>query len=205
MSFIVGQEVEVVDTDIAKFLSESNYPVTGKLVEGFIISRILTELVEFTNDKGESLRLALKPEQLKLANTFNSQQEIWEYLVAGGKVVTNNPKNVYAFVDGATKCIVSTPRGVSGTNISMTFYNYQDFSKYTEPKVVNWYDNIPESGILCWVYDNESQIEDKITGLITKYTKGNFEPFTEIDGKTSWRHATPATQEEVDALIYKAN
>lgn len=58
---------------------------------------------------------------------------------------------------------------------------------------VEWYEDIPEGGILCWVSNWEKQYPD----IVTEYADGYFHT---PNGDT-WRTATPFTQEDIVGKI----
>jgi len=67
---------------------------------------------------------------------------------------------------------------------------------YKEEKV-EWYDNIPEQGILCWVTKSKNSITE--IDVVFSYSNGKF-----IDRNNAyWLHATPLTEGEVNQYIYK--
>ena len=56
-----------------------------------------------------------------------------------------------------------------------------------KPKGPEWYENIPEHGVLCWVSDTDKNIRiiiDRIT----------------VKKKNLWRYITPLTNEEIEAF-----
>ena len=55
-----------------------------------------------------------------------------------------------------------------------------------KPKEPEWYENIPEHGVLCWVSD----IDESTRNVIDRITVKN-------DG---WRYITPLTNEEIEAF-----
>jgi hypothetical protein len=123
---------------------------------------------------------------------FSSQQEIWEYLLAGNQIVKH--KSIFALKDGSLH--KKTARGV-WVAWSSSLRDVSAYTKYTEPK---WYDTIPEQGILCWVTDSSTGaiIEPDLIKQYGSESIGSFK-----SDVNNWKYATPVTQEEVNKLIYK--
>jgi hypothetical protein len=60
-----------------------------------------------------------------------------------------------------------------------------------------WYEDIPETGVICWVWD-EPDDSKQIAIINDYYSKSNY-PYVETRqiGNTSWKNAVPLTKEEV--------
>lgn len=67
-----------------------------------------------------------------------------------------------------------------------------------KPKKPEWYENIPEHGVLCWVSDTRSNpSSDTALRIITTHKSGEFEePFG-----TEWAYATPLTDAEIKQFL----
>jgi hypothetical protein len=67
-----------------------------------------------------------------------------------------------------------------------------------KPKEPDWYKNIPEDGVLCWVSDNRSNpSSDNALRIITTRKSDCFEdPFG-----TEWVYATPLTDDEIRIFL----
>jgi len=74
---------------------------------------------------------------------------------------------------------------------------------YYRVKPEEWYENIPEKGILCEVWDSEDG--KKHWALIKEYKKqnGNY-GFTSSTG-FAWKHARPLTFDEITEYIWKGS
>lgn len=134
--------------------------------------------------------------------SFDSQQEVWEYLISGGKVYSiSSEKEKEAKHFYFHKGIMT----YSINNIScehVDFPIYKDIRKYIEPEKKKWYEEIPKQGILCWAYHyNEKHLAVVI--IVTKYIKENNLSFISNNG--NYPYAIPLTQEEVEQYIYKEN
>ena len=67
-----------------------------------------------------------------------------------------------------------------------------------KPKEPEWYENIPEHGVLCWVDDiNETarNIIERITFVVNEHEFYRFR-----SRETIWKYATPLTNEEIEAF-----
>jgi len=64
-------------------------------------------------------------------------------------------------------------------------------------KEQNWYENIPEKGVPCWVWDDEES--DKRLRLIVEVRDKSYSEYRFLDDVCGvyWRHARPATKEEL--------
>lgn len=139
--------------------------------------------------------------KLELYKGFSSQQELWEYLISGGKVCKANDGNsFYSLING--KVHKTHADGVS-TGWTSNFMNFTGYEKYIEPP--KWYENIPEQGVLCWV-DPKSGTLGRLIRLIGGYDPSYSNCFISKTCKgISWDNATPLTEEEVKQYIYKQN
>ena len=71
----------------------------------------------------------------------------------------------------------------------------QSYPTWLTKKEVEWYEDIPEKGVLCWCYDENSK--DRYISVVSTYSKGRPYPFVEEDG-SHWKHATPIKKGELD-------
>ena len=66
-------------------------------------------------------------------------------------------------------------------------------------EILPWYENIPEHGVLCWVWDDdESECEPKV---IITHRNNKRMPFE--TSETYWENARPLTPEEAQQYIYQ--
>lgn len=133
---------------------------------------------------------------------FKTQAEIWEYLLSGGAVVHENPlDSYYKIADGAVRYfnINNNTLACEGTAIQ-DFSDYGLFRKFTPKVKKEWWENIPEKGILCWVWNDPTyRCVDVIISLCTKGPK------QEYNGKNGliWKNAEPMTQQDFEEYMYK--
>jgi hypothetical protein len=201
----IGDIVEVIQSDNYKGKLgkvEKLYAIPDSIRVGFADNTRLY----FKHDQLRFVRREPPPaEPEPQVLTFASQQEVWEYLVAGGMVQTN--KGVYRMVDKQLSLLSPPNSWVSGANCN--FNDYRQVIKYLEeansPQKVNWYDNIPEQGILCWISDGNKSPTYKqkgtLPGIVLQYKKDSPMPFR-VNG-CSRKYAIPLTQEEANNLIYQ--
>lgn len=198
--FAIGDEVEVVDDSFKYSLLTWGLPVKGT------IRRVVSDGTYDIKAEGVTVTVTDVPESvLGLAggvptekDTFDSQQEIWEHIIAGGKVVATASGNVYGLKDGSISCIEEKER-INVTE-SPSFRLCELFTKYKEPVVPNWYDNIPPQGVLCRTSQQENS-EVESYNIIYKYDEDTSYSFRTKKG--GFRYAIPLTQEEASELIYK--
>jgi hypothetical protein len=205
MKFELGNTVVVTESVLASHLIETGYSIVGKIISTRVTPSYLVEF-KFVADSREAIvKYTIKEQDLaKVVKVtqqgdreyikvepkqgFSSQQELLEYMFQGGKVRLEDSKNIYTYENGKAVCI--NRRDIE---VVANFSNYKEFLKYTEPK---WYDNIPEQGILCWVWSSSES--RKLLRVIRTYNGNKFRSTLGF-----WRNARPATQEEVNKLIYK--
>lgn len=70
----------------------------------------------------------------------------------------------------------------------------------TVTEVKPWYENIPEHGVLCYVWDDD--IETKEIAIVVAYDSLSEFPYT-TGPEDYFIHATPLTKEEAMQLIYQ--
>lgn len=144
----------------------------------------------------------LEDKDINPAKPFESTADIFKHLLEGGYVTyaaepkaligfTENKKLEYFKLDG-------TPiRQTCHANFSL-YHNWYPAIPTTK---IEWYENIPEQGILCWVHDH---YKDRQLPLGLKVITG-YVPTAKVflHGKTHFKYAKPATLEEVQQYIYK--
>jgi hypothetical protein len=129
--------------------------------------------------------------------TFQTQEEIWDWLKEGGCLVNRINKLHYkklheGFVsnfDVETNAFIDR----SDTGFAYT----QDWSEYTPTVKKEWYENIPEQGVLCYV-SHEDTTKPYIS-VITSYNRNHFR----TSEGCMYKKAIPLTEEEVKQFIYK--
>jgi len=81
-------------------------------------------------------------------------------------------------------------------DIAMT-YSWELDIEWVELK--EWYQEIPEQGTLCWVWNSIKQV--KHMSLVKDWEKDYEFPF--ITENDDWVNATPVLREELEGLIYE--
>ena len=140
-------------------------------------------------------------EKQETKQDFRNQQEIWEYLASGGKVIVVGPEKVYkdiyyALSDSKFSYFSKeTDKFISEACVDEGFIELETWKKYLpEPK---WYENIPEQGVLCWVWDDE---EEPVIDKIVKYEKASLSH--RFTGKNEdWMFARPVKFSDIQHLI----
>lgn len=112
---------------------------------------------------------------------FKSLKEIYTALIEGKTIEKKHGIKVHINSHG---CLVNY------NNDSVCFY-FDDPSQWSEYKEPQWYDNIPEEGVICWVSDYVKENKDSVR-LITKYTQS----IGFFSSSTLWKYATPVKPEE---------
>ena len=65
-----------------------------------------------------------------------------------------------------------------------------------KPKEPEWYENIPEHGVLCWVSDIDESLKNIIERITFVVNEDDFYRFR--SSETRWKYATPLTNEEIE-------
>lgn len=112
---------------------------------------------------------------MKEDNTFKNQQEIFGYLINGGKV--RNIKNgiICYFIDNKLNC-------------HRYFSITENWVKHDYPQ---WYENITKP-VLCWVSDKDQFDKLSVARIIER---GSDRLYKDTEGMY-WDCATPVTDEE---------
>ena len=80
-------------------------------------------------------------------------------------------------------------------------YIYKRHQITHEEIEVEWYENIPDCGTLCWAWDHPEDF--KILALIFQYNSDAkiFKVRNKADSYTYFPHASPATLSEIDKFL----
>jgi len=145
------------------------------------IKKWLSEIIAFANDKNIWVwNTAYKKwEQTNLPSFSNNLIYVIE---------DQHFKARKAFAEGKLiEYLVPQRQGWTPT----TTPHWQEGFKY-RPKSNQWYNNIPEKGILCWVWNNELGGRKKEARYIKWKKSNDFICIEEIQ----WKHAEPVKSEE---------
>jgi len=194
-TFKKGDKVKVVNLGMCEYLKGIGATDTG------IVNAVTSNYLQLETVEG--IRVCITPASVELlpqevVNDFNTQAEVWEYLLTGG-VVESHLKIQYKLIAGSLHLL-----DYYGNWIPRADDNFSEFitvKKYLAP--VKWYANIPATGILSWVWGDFPEEGGKVS-LILGYDSKQRYPFLNYNG-TRWRNARPATLEEAAVLIYQAN
>ena len=117
---------------------------------------------------------------------FSSKKELAQALLNGRRFKTDNGTLIYFDEnrDIPFTCPVSYMRNTWDVSNSLT-------------ELKHWYDNIPEQGVLCWVWNGTNTAHIRaVTGY---HTEDSIQTFTAPQG--CWSHAKPLTKREALALL----
>jgi len=68
-----------------------------------------------------------------------------------------------------------------------------------KPKEPEWWENIPERGVLCWVNDYDPDPNIGLINVVIKVESGNYRRFVDVND-CRWDYAIPLTNEEIEAF-----
>jgi|688.fasta_scaffold1929423_1 hypothetical protein len=125
---------------------------------------------------------------------LNTQVDCFNALIAGFVLKRKNSDDLTCkIVDGFIK---------SSNDLSFVFNDPVNWEAFEE-KQVEWFEDIPEQGVLCWVDDYYRDRKDYIhlikDFLISPNPRECKFRYNSIKG---WVYATPLTKEEVEKYIY---
>jgi hypothetical protein len=63
-----------------------------------------------------------------------------------------------------------------------------------------WYENIPDDGILCWVSDHEEIPKKKHVAIVIDYRENNGPFRFYCIGHIGWKNAVPLTKDEIPSF-----
>lgn len=189
--FKVGDKVRLVKTDGTGIAREDLDAILSDIQE---IGYLHEDNVKLVGWKRSFHKTWL---ELVEQNDFQSEQEVWQWLV-NGNILKHVNGDLYKFIDGILHC-KSTYAGNFNTFEEIS--NFKNFAynwfKYVEPQ---WFENIPEQGILCWVWYRE---EARDLGIVISYDAVK-DPVYPFETKSSvYKYATPASLEEIEKYILK--
>ena len=135
--------------------------------------------------------------------SFKSVQEIYAYLGAGGIVKAKNNAIIYYFEnDELTREYTKdgrkdTQREKETCSEIIAIFDIDIFEKYERPIIKNWYDDIPEQGILCMV----CHIPGTVNNVVLVYKKKAGAYYDTAGG--CWSNARPATLDDLKQYLYE--
>ena len=124
---------------------------------------------------------------------FHNHVELWNHLINGGKI---------KHINSNSECIgelnnegIFIIRGNNARNAHSWQSTPKEWYPYIEPK---WYENIPEQGVLCWVW--HINVDLRIPLIITAYVPEDKFKFKNICG-SGLANAEPVKPGELDKYI----
>lgn len=163
-----------------------------------------TKMNTITNEK----ELNKMKEKFTFVRNITNLSEVFialgEGLIIANHFIGNN-------IDGYELGKTGLKYTASGEDLPNHYYKavFERFSNKPEKwkayrkEKLDWFDNIPEQGVLCWVYDNNK--EPRYTDIIISYDITGMQPFLIGNGNSGWKNAIPLTQEEVLQYIWSPN
>ncbi len=118
-----------------------------------------------------------------------TRQEVFQALADGKTIELKNP----SWADY---------RPLDHTNyLPLKSDSFNNYDWRIKPKPLEWYENIPSHGVLCWVGDViEELVEQEALGVVVAYYYGCEYPFT-LNKGGNYRLATPLTDEEIKQFL----
>lgn len=98
-----------------------------------------------------------------------------KFIAKFGDLCLYDPSFVYPFRCGRVELLES----------------WNEYNNITE--ILPWYNNIPEKGMLCWIWDNHKR---NLVGIIAEYRDGYYITV----GGTAWKNAVPLTKAEIEEI-----
>lgn len=134
-------------------------------------------------------------DMMQECNDFNSQREVWEYLLGGNLVIAGDV--VYG-MDGGRIRIMSPKSKYFISDSARSFAEHNDLKKFKLPE---WYEEIPPQGILCFVKDTGDT--SWFVRLIKKFvnTETGSSYFVD-DFEQAWDMAEPMSLSAVTLCIW---
>mgnify|MGYP006268442237 CR=1 FL=1 len=123
---------------------------------------------------------------------FKSTRDMYEYLLDGGFVTTGFSNHIYALNDKGNLSRF-TLTGKYDQELTFGCISGEDWKK-AFPKDPDWFEEIPEQGIICWVSDYPIGAGKEILlDLVLYYADG----FFRTRSADSWKYARPLTSTEL--------
>ena len=137
--------------------------------------------------------------------SFKSVQEIYAYLGNSGIVKVKNNAIIYYFENDEltreyTKTGVKETQREKETRSEIMIFNFDidKVEKYERSVIKNWYDDIPEQGILCMVRHKFETVNE-----ITLIFRKTDNLYRDMNGNC-WSNARPATLEDLKQYLYES-
>lgn len=137
--------------------------------------------------------------KLKEVKTLTTQEDCWKALSEGKQLRNKYSSNIYGLVGGRLELIIRNSNAPHVETIS--FHSSYGWEIYEEPK--EWYENIPEQGILCWVTTSYGDTRVNPVLIIKYVPEHEFGFKFRTIGGDHLPIAIPLTLEEIDKYIYK--
>jgi len=168
----------------------------GYFLNDYCITRYVLPADEYNYLHWDVTEVIIKTEEVP--QTYTNIKEVMEALLAGKVLLSSNGNAIYKLKDNKV-LNKSATLGNAWTNSNLFPQYLVPSTEYIPPK--EWYEQIPEEGVLCWVDDRKDSVLTS-TAVIVAYLEITSYPFVSKSG-SQWIYAKPLTQEEANKLIYK--
>ena len=165
------------------------------------------EIMQFVDSDGETYRsdgvyvagYCSLSDLVQEFTHFSTHQEIYKYLVNGGYVTQSKD---CSFLIGFNTEGVMYKFDLFGVTLSKESWRFDIPHNWTiaVPKASEWYDNIPEQGVLCWCNGNGTAPAPHI---IVKYNPKDVHPFRDNSGYVH-TYAVPVKLDELTKYILES-
>ncbi len=105
---------------------------------------------------------------------------------------------IHAWADGAE--IQTNDIGEWRDVVEATYIFNPHFEYRIKPKEPEWWENIPERGVLCWVNDYDPDPNIGLINVVIKVESGNYRRFVDVND-CRWDYAIPLTNEEIKQFL----
>lgn len=135
---------------------------------------------------------------------FETQLDVWNYLSIDGNAVAIPEEDVYYKFQDGKLCNFRKDNNEFVRGNSRSFH-VVNVVPYEIVKVVEWWEVIPKTGVLCWINDYNPEVKHTV-GLVFAKNDWGFKTITwdeDPDDSIYFQYATPLTEEEALELVFK--
>jgi len=125
---------------------------------------------------------------------MKNQREIYEALLAGETLIGLLSGARYKLADDNLVCISDGRKERSSDN---SFVAKENYEIYTKPE---WFENIPDGGVLCWVKNNQQCGYRSLPEIIDMCSDGCYRS---VSGQY-WNYSAPLTKQEIQVFMDNA-
>lgn len=140
-------------------------------------------MLKLINDE-KSMKTKLVKQDIKISNDV----EAIKLLLEGYVIQWDEDKEILRLVNGSFKW-------TDGAYMELSDVGWEGYTVYEEEKV-EWYEDIPEKGVLCWVSDVAAENKGSVN-IVNRYERKLFITISDV----CWLYATPLTPEEIKEYL----